>query len=103
MSMVKSVLLLLKMEVSDDMSAAIITAIIRPRRPVVRDAAGLPACGARRGPSRRGLGVRPSSGPASGPRAGGGGRSPRRRLEADKHRTEHPHRSSWGSQRPSSL
>lgn len=43
MSMVKSVLLLLKMEVSDDMSAAIITAIIRPRRPAVRDAAGLPA------------------------------------------------------------
>lgn len=38
MSMVKSVLLLLKMEVSDDMSAAIITAIISPRRPVwVRD------------------------------------------------------------------
>lgn len=34
MSMVKSVLLLLKMEVSDDMSAAIITAIISPRRPV---------------------------------------------------------------------
>lgn len=33
MSMVKSVLLLLKMEVSDDMSAAIITAIISPRRP----------------------------------------------------------------------
>ena len=34
MSMVKSVLLLLKMEVSDDMSAAIITATISPRRPV---------------------------------------------------------------------
>lgn len=34
MSMVKSVLLLLKMEVNDDMSAAIITAIISPRRPV---------------------------------------------------------------------
>lgn len=33
MSMVKSVLLLLKMDVSDDMSAAIITAIISPRRP----------------------------------------------------------------------
>lgn len=33
MSMVKSVLLLLKMEVSDDMRAAIITAIISPRRP----------------------------------------------------------------------
>lgn len=47
MSMVKSVLLLLKMEVSDDMSAAIITAIIRPRRPAVRDAAGrLPPAGA---------------------------------------------------------
>lgn len=36
MSMVKSVLLLLKMEVSDDMSAAIITAIISPRRPAGR-------------------------------------------------------------------
>lgn len=33
MSMVKSVLLLLKMEVSEDMRAAIITAIISPRRP----------------------------------------------------------------------
>lgn len=32
-SMVKMVLELLKMEVSDDMRAAIITAIIRPRRP----------------------------------------------------------------------
>lgn len=34
MSMVKSVLLLLKMEVSEDMSAAIMTATISPRRPV---------------------------------------------------------------------
>lgn len=33
MSMVKRVLLLLKMEVSEDMSAAIITATISPRRP----------------------------------------------------------------------
>lgn len=33
MSMVKRVLLLLKMEVREDMSAAIITAIIRPRSP----------------------------------------------------------------------
>ena len=33
MSMVKSVELLLKMEVSDDIRAAIITAIIRPRKP----------------------------------------------------------------------
>lgn len=33
MSMVKRVLLLLNMEVRDDMSAAIITAIIRPRSP----------------------------------------------------------------------
>jgi hypothetical protein len=33
MSIVNSVLLLLKMEVSEDMSAAIITAIINPRRP----------------------------------------------------------------------
>lgn len=33
MSMVKRVLLLLNMEVKDDMSAAIITAIIRPRSP----------------------------------------------------------------------
>lgn len=32
-SMVKSVLALLKMEVSEDMRAAIITAIIRPRNP----------------------------------------------------------------------
>lgn len=37
MSMVTSVLLLLKMEVSDDMSAAIITAIISPRRPGGRE------------------------------------------------------------------
>lgn len=36
MSMVKSVELLLKMEVSDDMSAAIITAIMSPRRPAVQ-------------------------------------------------------------------
>lgn len=33
-SMVNRVLELLKMEVSDDMRAAIITAIIRPRRPM---------------------------------------------------------------------
>lgn len=103
MSMVKSVLLLLKMEVSDDMSAAIITAIIRPRRPVVRDAAGWPACPAVAPPAvappAAASGVRPSSGPA-----GGGGRSPRRRLEAeDKHEDWTPHHSSWCSQRPSSL
>lgn len=36
MSMVKSVELLLKMEVSDDMSAAIITAIMSPRRPEIQ-------------------------------------------------------------------
>lgn len=36
MSMVKSVELLLKMEVSDDMSAAIITAIMSPRRPAIQ-------------------------------------------------------------------
>lgn len=35
MSMVKSVELLLKMEVSDDIRAAIITAIISPRKPVI--------------------------------------------------------------------
>lgn len=36
MSMVKSVELLLKMEVNDDMSAAIITAIMSPRRPAIQ-------------------------------------------------------------------
>lgn len=36
MSMVKSVELLLKMEVSDDIRAAIITAIISPRKPVTQ-------------------------------------------------------------------
>lgn len=35
MSMVKSVELLLKMEVSDDIRAAIMTAIISPRKPVI--------------------------------------------------------------------
>ena len=50
MSMVKRVLLLLNMEVRDDMSAAIITAIIRPRSPgEERDCQGAAELGEGRG------------------------------------------------------
>ena len=40
MSMVKRVLLLLKMEAREDMRAASITASIRPRKPAQRETAG---------------------------------------------------------------
>lgn len=67
MSMVKSVLLLLKMEVRDDRRAAIITAIISPRRPEGRIEPPSVTCSGGRGEDKlRMLGVSRTQGAAYG-------------------------------------